>query len=222
MMKKLSRNEILDLLVLNYPVLYFLIFTFSLIGFNQLLFVVINKLNLFDQYTEQNLFIVIVICSSLSIVNYRYTKRKLKEIIENTKLSDGGGLTRILKELEESNFIRRYKAFGKKKNEGLYQLIDPYSLFYLRFIQHIDEEDESFWLNNIETPTFFNWAGYAFEMVCLHHLPQIKKALGIGGVQTSTSTWHSPDAQIDLVLDRKDQVINLFELKNTLTSKKCN
>ncbi len=136
-----------------------------------------------------------------------------KEIIENTKLSDGGGLTRILKELEESNFIRRYKAFGKKKNEGLYQLIDPYSLFYLRFIQHIDEEDESFWLNNIETPTFLNWAGYAFEMVCLHHLPQIKKALGIGGVQTSTSTWQSPDAQIDLVLDRKDQVINLFELK---------
>lgn len=84
MMKKLSRNEILDLLVLNYPVLYFLIFTFSLIGFNQLLFVVINKLNLFDQYTEQNLFIVIVICASLSIVNYRYTKRKLKETIENT------------------------------------------------------------------------------------------------------------------------------------------
>ncbi|MFK7983862.1 MAG: ATP-binding protein [Saprospiraceae bacterium] len=136
-----------------------------------------------------------------------------KEIIKNTKLSDGGGLTRILKELEESHFIRRYKAFGKRKNEGLYQLIDPYSLFYLRFIQHVDEEDESFWLNHIETPTFFNWAGYAFEIVCLHHLPQIKKALGIGGVQTSTSTWQSPNAQIDLVLDRKDQVINLFELK---------
>jgi len=135
------------------------------------------------------------------------------EIIKNTKLSDGGGLTRILKELEESNFIRRYKAFGKRKNEGLFQLIDSYSLFYLRFIENTDEEDESFWLNNLETPTFFNWAGYAFEMVCLHHLPQIKKALGISGVQTSTSTWQSPNAQIDLVLDRKDQVINLFELK---------
>ncbi len=135
------------------------------------------------------------------------------EIIKNTKLSDGGGLTRILKELEESNFIRRYKAFGKRKNEGLYQLIDPYSLFYLRFIENTDEEDENFWLNNLETPTFFNWAGYAFEMLCLHHLPQIKKALGIGGVQTSTSAWQSSDAQIDLVIDRKDQVINLFELK---------
>jgi len=136
-----------------------------------------------------------------------------KELIKRTKLSDGGGLTRILKELEESNFIRRYKTFGKKKNERLYQLVDLYSLFYLKFIKDTDEDDEDFWLNNIETTTFFNWAGYAFEMVCLHHIPQIKKALGINGVQTAVSTWRSTSAQIDLVIDRKDQVINLFEMK---------
>ena len=65
----------------------------------------------------------------------------------------------------------------------------------------------------METPTFFTWAGYAFEMVCLHHIPQIKKALGISGVQTSVSTWQSSDTQIDLVIDRKDQVINICEMK---------
>lgn len=135
------------------------------------------------------------------------------EIIKLSKLSDGGGLTRILKELEESNFIRCYQTFGKKKNEGLYQLVDLYSLFYLRFIKKADEDDEHFWLNATETAMFFNWSGYAFEMVCLHHVSQIKEALRIGGVQTSISTWQSPNAQIDLVIDRKDQVINLCEMK---------
>ena len=136
-----------------------------------------------------------------------------KEIIKRTKLSDGGGLTRILKELEESNFIRRYKYFGKKQNEGFYQLVDLYSLFYLRFIKNTDEDDKDFWLNAIETPAFFTWSGYAFEKVCLHHLQQIKKALGINGIQTSIAAWQSPDAQIDLVIDRKDQVINICEMK---------
>lgn len=135
------------------------------------------------------------------------------EIIQYTKLSNGGGFTRILRELEESNFIRRYKAFGKKQNNRLYQLVDFYSLFYLRFIKNTDEDDEDFWLNIIETPTFFAWSGYAFEMVCLHHIPQIKKALGISGVQTAVSTWRSTHAQIDLILDRKDLVINICEMK---------
>lgn len=141
-----------------------------------------------------------------------------KGIIKHTSLSDGGSLTRILKELEESNFIRRYKTFGKKKSQHLYQLVDLYSLFYLKFIQQTDEDDEQFWLNIIETPAFYNWAGYAFEMVGLHHIPQIKKALGISGVQTATSTWHSSQAQIDLILDRKDQVINLCEMKFSINS----
>lgn len=152
----------------------------------------------------------------ITIIEALATKGKgltRNEIIKKTKLSDGGGLTRLLKELEESNFIRHYKTFGKKQKEGLYQLVDLYSLFYLRFIKNADEDDENLWLNAIETPTFFTWAGYAFEMVCLHHVPQIKKALGISGVQSSISTWQSPNAQIDLVIDRKDQVINLCEMK---------
>ncbi len=152
----------------------------------------------------------------VSVIEALATKGKgltRAEIINRTKLSDGGGLTRILNELEESNFIRKYKAFGKKKNAGFYQLVDLYSLFYLRFIKKTDEDDKNFWINTVETPTFFSWAGYAFEMVCLHHIPQIKKALGISGIQSSISTWQSSKAQIDLVIDRKDQVINICEMK---------
>ncbi len=152
----------------------------------------------------------------IAIIEALATKGKgltRNEIVKFSKTSDGGGLTRILKELEESNFIRRYKSFGKKQKKSLYQLVDLYSLFYLRFIKNADEDDEEFWLNAIEAPVFFTWSGYAFEMVCLHHVFQIKKALGISGVQTSISAWQSPEAQIDLVIDRKDQVINLCEMK---------
>lgn len=150
------------------------------------------------------------IVEALSTKNKGLTRN---ELITSTPFSNGGGLSRILKELEESSFIRTYKAFGKSQRNSLYQLIDLYSLFYLNFIREASEDDETFWLNAIESPIFRAWSGYAFEMVCLHHIPQIKQALGISGVQTSVSTWHSDQAQIDLVIDRKDQVINLFEIK---------
>lgn len=135
------------------------------------------------------------------------------EIIKITKLTDGGSLSKVLKELEESSFIRRYRAFGKKEKDGLYQLIDLYSLFYLNFIKQSSPDDEYFWLNAHESPIYRTWSGYAFEMVCLHHIREIKQALGISGVQTSIASWHTTKAQIDLVIDRKDQVINLCEMK---------
>jgi len=138
------------------------------------------------------------------------------EIIQITKLTNGGGLTRLLNELEESSFIRSYKAFGKKQNNKLYQLTDLYSLFYLKFIEKSARDDENFWINIVNTPTYFSWSGYAFEMVCLHHIYFIKKALGISGIQSAISTWQSSKAQIDLIIDRKDQVINLCEMKFSL------
>ncbi len=141
-----------------------------------------------------------------------------KAIGEVTNLSDGGSLTRILNELEESTFIRQYRAFGKKQTNALFQLIDPYTLFYLNFIRDTSPDDEFFWINAHETPIYRAWSGYAFEMVCLHHIPQIKKALGISGVQTSVSAWQHQNAQIDLVIDRKDQVVNLCEMKFSIHS----
>ena len=136
-----------------------------------------------------------------------------QEIIKLSKLPNGGGLTRILKELEESSFIRKYRSIGKKERESMYQLTDLYSLFYLNFIKSSSADDENFWTNAIESPMFRAWSGYAFEMVCLHHISAIKDALKIGGVQTSVASWHSSAAQIDLLIDRKDQVINLCEMK---------
>ena len=139
------------------------------------------------------------------------------ELIFITQIPSGGTITKILDELEESSFIRKYYAYGKKEKNSLYQLADFYSLFYLKFIKSKESLDEDHWLTGLDTPRQRTWAGYAFEQVCLAHLPQIKRGLGISGIQSSASSWAGKSeqggAQIDLVLDRSDRVINLFEMK---------
>ncbi len=139
------------------------------------------------------------------------------ELLKLAKLTDGGTATKTLRELEASGFIRKYPAFGKKNRYILYQLSDPYSLFYLRFIKESSDLDKNFWLNAIDSPEIRAWSGYAFEQVCLAQLDQIKQALGISGIQTRSSAWvgkyEGQKAQIDLVIDRRDQVINLCEMK---------
>jgi uncharacterized protein len=145
-----------------------------------------------------------------------------EELIEKTHLTNGGGLTQVLSELEESGFIRRYKAFGHTTRNAQYQVSDFYSLFYLKFIKNTDLTDQNSWLDRLDDPQVRAWSGYAFEQICLAHLPQIKRALGIGSVQTYSSVWKGSDgvssAQIDLVIDRRDQAINLCEMKFSINS----
>lgn len=139
------------------------------------------------------------------------------ELLEASGMPNGGGTTRILNELEESHFIRKYVSYGNKEKLSLYQLSDPYSLFYLRWIKNSNSLDENNWINQLDSPQKRAWSGYAFEQICLEHIGQIKKALGIAAIQTSTSSWISRDkdhgAQVDLVIDRRDRVINLCEMK---------
>lgn len=151
-----------------------------------------------------------------------------KEICEATGISSGGGMTGILNELEESGFIAPISSFGKKKNDIRYRLIDEYSLFYLKWITQaksvdLSGVDEDFWIKMGNTSAGRAWAGYAFESLCMKHIRKIKKALGISGVSTRESEWsyRSPKrsgekgAQIDLVIDRADNCINLCEIKYT-------
>lgn len=141
-----------------------------------------------------------------------------EEILQKTKLDSGGSTTKLLEELEQSGFIMSYQPFGKKQRDKVYRLTDSYSLFYLQFIENSSNE-EGIWLQLSQSQKFKSWSGYAFENLCLAHLPQIKKALGISGIFTSSSTFYKKQTsdlagtQIDLVLDRKDHVINLFEMK---------
>ena len=128
---------------------------------------------------------------------------------------NGGNLTRILSELEECGFIRKYKPFGKGKNGALYHLTDPFTAFHLTFIRKTDSGN--YWSSFTDNAGHRAWSGYAFEQVCFAHIKQIKEALGITGVLTDISSWISrgdgKGAQIDLVIERGDRVINLCEIK---------
>jgi AAA+ ATPase superfamily predicted ATPase len=136
-----------------------------------------------------------------------------QEIEKFTGLSSGGGLTTTLKNLEYCGFIRSYNTFGKRKYEQLYQLLDAYTLFYFKFLAKNEYNDAAFWTNSLNTPQHNTWAGYAFEILALQHIAEIKQALGISGIQSIVSAWKVEMAQIDLIINRKDGIINLCEIK---------
>ncbi|MBX7225401.1 MAG: ATP-binding protein [Chitinophagales bacterium] len=140
-----------------------------------------------------------------------------EEIVSYAKVPNGGGTTKVLQELEESGFIRKYSNMDKVQRDAIFQLSDFYTLFYFRFIKKADNNKVNYWKTTIDKPAHRTWSGYAFEQVCLAHQQQIRKALGIDGIECSTYAWRSrtitDGAQIDLVMDRRDRVINLFEIK---------
>jgi uncharacterized protein len=140
-----------------------------------------------------------------------------EEIIQTAKLPNGGGITKVLNELEQCDFVRKYNLVNDKKKDALYQLTDFYSLFYYSFIEKLNALDESNWITQLNSTTHRAWTGYAFEQLCMQHVKQIKQALGIGAIHTQVSGWRSrgqeKNAQIDLVIDRKDNCINLCEMK---------
>ena len=140
-----------------------------------------------------------------------------KEIIKATGLPDGGSLTKILEDLDNCDFIRKYQNLNNKERSGLYQLTDFYSLFYYKFIKKYGTTDKDFWTLQLNTPVHNSWACYAFEQFCLQHISAIEKALGISGIQTRVSCWQSQKsengAQIDLVISRADNIVNICEIK---------
>ena len=145
-----------------------------------------------------------------------------KEILETLK-SDGGSLSKVLEDLSACDFIRSYSAIGKKNKSCIYQLTDLFCLFHIRFVTHEREQDEHYW-TNLPEGMKNAWSGYAFEQVCLHHISQIKNKLGISGVFSNVFSWNSGPftdddgtkwngGQIDLLIDRRDDVINICEIK---------
>jgi len=139
------------------------------------------------------------------------------ELSATGNLLQNGHLTQALRELEECDFIESFSDFTKKANGAYYYLKDPFTLFYLRFMKSNNTKDEYFWTNYIDDGGHRAWSGFSFELLCRIHIRQIKIKLGIHGVSTNTTSWRSkgvtPGAQIDLVISRKDGVINLCEVK---------
>lgn len=141
------------------------------------------------------------------------------QIIELAKIPSGGTSKRVLEELEQSGFISIYTPFGRKKKDRLYRLTDEYSLFYLHFIDGKIFNERNVWDKLSQTQQYKSWSGYAFESICLKHISQIKKALGISGMYSESASYlkkgtgQTKGVQMDLLIDRNDHIINLFEIK---------
>lgn len=155
-----------------------------------------------------------------SIVRLLFKRKaglKRAEIVSEAGRNSGGGLTTILKGLKAGNFITTYRNYGATKRDVYYKLSDPYCLFYLNFIDGDKTTDEHYWSNNLLTGELNAWRELAFENLCFAHTSQIKTALGIAGVHTETIPWKSKaqkdGAQIDMLIDRDDRVINVCEMK---------
>jgi len=153
----------------------------------------------------------------IKVLNKKSSGMTREEIIKESGLSDGGNASKVLEELELSGFLRKYHAFNRKSKGAVYQLVDFFSLFHIKFLAGENGNDETFWLKYSNTSAHNAWSGYAYELVCLTHIRQIKRALGISGIGTNEASWKSSTsqegAQIDLVIDRADSVINLCEIK---------
>lgn len=163
----------------------------------------------------------------ISIVTALGTKKvglRREEIVRLTGIDDSGDLTRKLNDLENCDFIRSYTCFGKKRKDTVYQLMDNFTLFHFKFLAK-RPTDERYWSNQLNTPARNAWCGLAFERVCLQHTAQIKSKLGISGVLTEVHSWYCREdaerglagTQADLLVVRRDQVINVCELKYSST-----
>lgn len=141
------------------------------------------------------------------------------EIISKAKLGNNGHISRVLEDLIECGFVRKYCHTGKQLKDALYQLMDCYTLFYYQFVRLAHGIDEEYWVRTMQTPTYHTWCGIAFERICLLHTRQIKSAIGISGILANLYSWFvkknedHPGVQIDLVIDRADNVINVCEMK---------
>lgn len=139
-----------------------------------------------------------------------------KEINEKTKLG-GAALSKILSDLEQCDFIFSYARYGNAKNNAIYRIKDFYTLFYYKYVNGIDTKDSLRWTHLSSTPQVSSWQGFSFELLCLLHLDEIKKALGIDRILNDASAWRSRqpelNTQIDLVIERADHNINLCEMK---------
>lgn len=158
----------------------------------------------------------------IRIVRFLATKRcgfTREEITKGIDVNDNGDWSKQLNALIASDFVDKYVPFGESKRNPHYKLIDPFCLFYLRFVEGQSSMDSEFWMHIVRSQSIYNWRGLAFEDLCLRHIKQIKRALQIGNVDSTQSAWavtgddEKEGTQIDLLIQREDNVVNLCEMK---------
>jgi len=147
------------------------------------------------------------------------------DLLKSTGFTSGGGFKKKINELKMSGFVQEFVPFGKKSRKVFYKIIDEYTLFFLQWIEPIQSKSlmgrSKYWLNAVRQPAYRAWSGYAFEAVCMKHIDQILRAIDIDTVAGEIGRWRyfppkgskQAGAQIDMLIDRVDNSINLCEIK---------
>ena len=140
------------------------------------------------------------------------------ELAKELKCANNGHLGKQLEDLVFCDLIRKNVVREKniKRKDSIYQVCDFFSLFYMAFIDKAEVELQ-YWAHHINTPEINSWMGLTYERVCMAHIPQIKHALHIDTISTLSYSWRSkmttPAAQIDIIIERADKVVNICEVK---------
>jgi AAA+ ATPase superfamily predicted ATPase len=151
----------------------------------------------------------------------------IAEIAKKTGIPMGGNIAKYFENLREAGFVMNLSPYKPGKKSSHYRLSDEYSYFYLKWIKNVDQSilndpNSKYWELMENSGKWKSWSGYAFENICFKHIPAIKKAIGISNVITTEGPWkYIPErnkysqkgAQIDLVIDRNDNVISVCEIK---------
>jgi hypothetical protein len=141
-----------------------------------------------------------------------------EEIASELKCSNNGHLGKQLEDLVCCDLIRKNIVREKeiKRKDAIYQLCDFFSLFYLTFIERAEVEQQ-YWSHHINTPEVNSWMGLTYERICMAHIQQIKHSLHLDTISTLSYSWRSktstPAAQIDIIIERADKIINICEVK---------
>lgn len=142
-----------------------------------------------------------------------------KEIADILHVESGGNLTEILEDLVNCDFVRYYNIRRKVINAtaGIYQLTDFFTIFHFAFLGK-GTTSTHYWTKMMKSQKLSNWQGLAFERVCMAHIDQIKRALHIDTIYTEYFSWRTNatterKAQIDLAIERADNMTNICEMK---------
>ena len=140
------------------------------------------------------------------------------ELAKELKCANNGHLGKQLEDLVFYDLIRKNVVREKeiKRKDSIYQICDFFSLFFMAFIDKAEVEMQ-YWAHHINAPEINSWMGLTFERICMAHIPQIKHALHIDTISTLSYSWRSktstPAAQIDIIIERADKIVNICEVK---------
>jgi len=171
--------------------------------------------------------------ANIRIVRAIFSKKKgikRDDLLKKVKMKSGGSFNKRIHELEAAGFIHSFIPYGKAKKSIYFRVTDEYVNYYLKWIEPAKKAGyiitKGYWQTKYHTAEWYNWAGHTFENICLKHVEQIRSALDLQQIGCIVSSWKyipankskTDGAQIDLLFDRDDNAISLFEIKYTNTA----